>query len=259
MAGQTHQSDPRILNKRTLERNHRRLVGLLRPGISVLDVGCGTGAITAGIARAVGPSGRVVGIDRDESLLQLAREQHHGVKNLSFEPCDVLSLSYENIFDIVTSARALQWVIDPAAAVVRMQRATRPGGYIVVLDYNHDNNSWEPDPPASFRRFYRSFLEWRKANGWNNRMADSLSDLFRAAGIKDIEIHPEDEIATSADPDSSLWTHVIESLGPKIVAEGFLSEPQRLAAERDFRDWIVGALQKQTLQMRTVVGTVPGP
>ena len=51
MSIQTHRSDPQVLNRRTLEIDHRVLAGVLRPGMSVLDVGCGTGAITAGIAR----------------------------------------------------------------------------------------------------------------------------------------------------------------------------------------------------------------
>lgn len=254
MAEQTHQSDPRILNRRTLERNHRHLAALLKPGMSVLDVGCGTGAITAGIAKAVGPGGRVVGADRDESLLQLAREQHRDLENLRFESRDVLALDYEQCFDVVTSARAVQWMTDPAAAIACMKRAARPSGYIVALDYNLDNNSWEPEPPSSFRRFYQAFLDWRKTNGWDNRMADSLPGLFQSAGLLDIKVHACDEIAARGDPDSFLWAQVIESVGPQIAAAGFLSEPERLAAERDYRDWAATKLQKQILQMRTVIG-----
>lgn len=256
MAEQTHQSDPRILNRRTVERNHRYLAELLKPGMSVLDIGCGTGAITAGIAKAVGAGGRVVGVDRDESLLQLAREQHRDLENLRFEYRDVLSLEYQQCFDVVTAARAVQWMSDPAAAIACMKRAARRGGHIVVLDYNHDNNSLEPEPPSSFRRFYQAFLDWRKANGWDNRMADSLPGLFQSAGLLDIEVHACDEIATRGDPDCSLWIQVIEGLGPQIAAANFLSEPERLAAERDYRDWAASTLQKQTLQMRTVTGRV---
>src|SRR4051812_35224492 len=85
MAAQSHRSDLRILARRTLERDHRCLAELLRPGMAVLDVGCGTGAITAGVVKAVGPQGYVMGIDRDEALLEVGRTEHATVPNLHFE------------------------------------------------------------------------------------------------------------------------------------------------------------------------------
>src|SRR5215813_10094942 len=101
MNAQSHRSDPRTLGRRTLQRDHRCLAELLRPGLSVLDVGCGTGAIAAGIAKAVGPSGYVVGIDRDEALLDLARTEHAMLPNLQFECGDATALSFRAQFDIV--------------------------------------------------------------------------------------------------------------------------------------------------------------
>src|SRR3954447_17813297 len=105
MPAQSHRSDPRILGRRTLERDHRCLAELLRPGLSVLDVGCGTGAITAGTAKAVGPHGHVVGVDRDEALLELARTEHALLPNLRFESGNVTSFRFRGQFDIVTAAR----------------------------------------------------------------------------------------------------------------------------------------------------------
>ncbi|MEJ7609157.1 MAG: methyltransferase domain-containing protein [Bryobacteraceae bacterium] len=99
-----------------MERDHRRLAALLRPGMSVLDVGCGTGAITAGIARLVGPEGSATGVDRDEELLALARDEYARVSNLNFHCVDVLTLPFERQFDVVTSARTLQWISDPGKA-----------------------------------------------------------------------------------------------------------------------------------------------
>src|SRR4051794_2232473 len=128
---------------------------MLRPGMSVLDVGCGTGAITAGIARAVGPSGRAVGVDRDEAMLEIARREHSDVE---FVQGDALDLPYDAEFDIATAARALQWIADPARAVAGMARAVKPGGIVIALDYNHDRNLWAPDPPPEFARFYAAFL-----------------------------------------------------------------------------------------------------
>src|SRR5436190_3807484 len=120
---QSHQSDPRVLNRRTLERDHRRLAEVLLPGMTVLDVGCGTGAITAGIARAVGPEGQAVGIDRDAALLAIARQEFQAVGNLRFENGDALSLPFENGFDVVTASRALQWISRPDLAIRQMRRA----------------------------------------------------------------------------------------------------------------------------------------
>jgi ubiquinone/menaquinone biosynthesis C-methylase UbiE len=118
-------------------------VGLLRPGLSVLDVGCGTGAITVGIAEAVGPHGFVVGVDRDAGLLDIARREHDGVLNLQFAHADATSLPFDARFDVVTAARTLQWINEPGQAVVGMKEAASPSGILVALDYNHAANEWE--------------------------------------------------------------------------------------------------------------------
>src|SRR5260370_22099387 len=141
MSQQTHRADPRVLNRRTLERDHRTLAKLLRPGMIVLDIGCGTGAITVGIAKAVGPGGRVLGIDRDPEQVVEARQLHGDTPNLNFEEGDALSMSFEARFDVVNAARTLQWLSRPAEAVVRMKREAKPGGLVVALDYDHDGNT----------------------------------------------------------------------------------------------------------------------
>ena len=62
----------KILNARSLEQAHVRLAQLLREGHKVLDVACGTGAITQGIAEAVSEQGQVVGVDVNPQLIQVA-------------------------------------------------------------------------------------------------------------------------------------------------------------------------------------------
>jgi SAM-dependent methyltransferase len=244
MGEQTHRSDPQILNRRTLESDHRVLAAMLRPGMFVLDVGCGTGAITAGIARAVAPGGRVVGVDRDESLLDAARREHAGVR---FEMADAHSLEFQAAFDIVTAARAVQWMSDPARAIARMAAAVRPGGALVVLDYNHARNSWSPDPPPEFARFYAAFLAWRASNGWVNDIADRLPELFAGAGLVDVESVGSDETAGRGGPD--VWGQVIEGLGRQ-----FYPEDERAAAAVAYHDYCQTVLKRQTLSLRTVIG-----
>jgi SAM-dependent methyltransferase len=236
-------------------------VELLRPGLSVLDIGCGGGAITTGIAEAVGPDGHVVGIDRDATLLDVARSEHGRVPNLRFLCEDVTTSAFFAEFDIVTAARTLQWIAQPALALLKMKQAVKPGGAIVVLDYNHAANSWSPDPPRSFQEFYGAFLAWREANGWDNEMADHLPELFRSAGLGDVQTHIQDELAQRGEPDfaqrSALWSEVIESLGDRIAAAGFCTELQWKEALRFFQQWRKTELMKQVLVMRTVTGMAP--
>jgi SAM-dependent methyltransferase len=223
----------------------------------VLDIGCGTGAITSGIAKAVGPSGNVLGIDRDPEQVEAARQQHGAFPNLSFEVGDALSMAFEGRFDVVNAARTLQWLDRPAEAVLRMKRAAKPGGRVVALDYDHERNKWDPDPPPAFLRFYQAFLDWREANGWDNRMAEHLPDLFREAGITAVQVHIEDETAQRSDPDFSdtagIWSHVIETIGPQVVAAGFLQESERRQADQVAQAWVRDTLRIQTLVLRAVV------
>ncbi len=261
MAQQTHQSDPRVLSRRTLEHDHRTLAKFLKAGMHVLDVGCGTGAITAGIAEAVGPAGRVVGIDRDASLVEIARKDHGHTANLSFEQCDVQELTAEAEFDIVTAARALQWISNPFQALVRMAAATKRGGMIVVLDYNHEDNSWDPSPPPEFVRFYKAFLAWRTENQWDNRMADHLPSMFARAGLSQIKEHDDREVSLRGEPNfesaTAIWPHVMETIGLTIVSAGFQDEADRRKAMDRYDDYRRTTLARQCLAIKTIVGLRP--
>jgi SAM-dependent methyltransferase len=224
----------------------------------VLDVGAGTGAITAGIARAVGPSGTVLGIDRDETMIRLAREHHAGIANLAFELLDVLELRDDGRFDVVTAARALQWIADPPRALRRMHAATRSGGMAVVLEYTHADLVWEPVPPDPVRRFYDAFLAWRDANDWDNRLGDHLPGLFADAGFRDLVVTVEDEVATRGDPGfedaMDLWQRVMETMGARIAGAGFLAQTDLDAARAAHRAWSEHDARLQRMVLRAVDG-----
>jgi len=261
MAGQQHQSDARILDRRNLKDDHRCLAALLSPGMAVLDVGCGTGAITKDIADIVGPHGTVVGVDRDRGLIERARVHCSSRPNLLFEEQDATRLPYDSRFDVVTAARALQWIADPVAALGCMKRAAKPGGIVVVLDYNHTRNGWQPTPPAQFVAFYSTFLAWRDANGWDNEMADHCPALFEAVGLEDIRSHVQDETTIKTDAGfaekTALWSDVIDNLGPTLQSARVCDASFLEAARRSYDGWRRTDLVQQTLSMKTTVGKVP--
>jgi ubiquinone/menaquinone biosynthesis C-methylase UbiE len=251
-----------FLNTRTLATDQRRLAELLHPGMAVLDVGCGSGAITRGIAEALAPGGRVVGLDINAGLIDEARQAHAGVPGLTFEVGDLERFGHPATFEIVTAARVLQWLADPLGALRKMAALARPGGRVLVLDYNHELIDWQPAPPPRFLAFYAAFLRWRADAGMDNALADHLAELFAQAGLIDITVSPQHETATRGDPDFAtrinLWPDVAGTRGRQVVADGTLDEAERAAAEAEGRAWARDQAQTQTLYLLAVEGVRPG-
>ncbi len=251
----------KFLDSRSLAADHAALAALLRPGMTVLDVGCGTGAITRGIADAVSPDGAVCGIDVSTDLIARASTASAGQRNLRFEVADIHEERWEAAFDVVTSARVLQWLADPARAIAAMVRAARRGGTIAVLDYDHTRAEWDPPMPPSVQRFYQSFLGWRGDAGMDNAIAAHLPALFDQAGLADVTVIDQHEVTTVRDADYrrriALWPGVIATRGHQIVAEGWLTEADRALAEEDIWRWIEKSGPAQSLFLRLVTGTKP--
>lgn len=252
-----------ILDTRTLATAHRRLAQLIRPGMSILDVGCGTGAITCGIAEAQGSHVvRVVGVDTNAGFIEAARARHAGMPGLSFAVADAYALPWTAAFDLVNAARVLQWLRDADAALAAMVAATKPGGRVLVLDYNHDKIAWDPPPPESMQRFYAAFLAWRADAGMDNAIADSLGARFAAAGLTAVETSPQHETTRRGDPDfavrTGIWADVAASRGHQMVADGAIDESTRAAAEIEYRRWVETTAARQTMYLLAVDGTRPG-
>ena len=106
----------------------RDLVGWLdpQPGERVLDLGCGTGALTAAIAAC---GAEVEGVDQDEAMLDLARREHPGI---SFRQADGQSFTVDRPLDAIFSNAALHWMPDQDAVIARAAAALRPGGRFLV-------------------------------------------------------------------------------------------------------------------------------
>lgn len=106
----------------------RGLVSLLdpQPGERILDLGCGTGQLTAAIAEA---GARVVGLDNSRGMIEQARERF---PELEFVSGDAADFSFPEPFDAVFSNAVLHWVLDAEGAVRRISATLRPGGRFVA-------------------------------------------------------------------------------------------------------------------------------
>ena len=138
-----HESVLRSHTWRTAANSAPNLVPLLRPGQSVLDVGCGPGTITTDIARLVAP-GRVVGVDRSTAVIDLAAATD-GVDGPSFHVGNVYRLAFDDdTFDVVHAHQVVQHVAEPVRALAEMRRVCRPDGVVAVRDGDYSSFAWAP-------------------------------------------------------------------------------------------------------------------
>ena len=111
-----------------VSRHGLEVVALLnpQPGESIIDLGCGTGTLTAEIAAA---GARAVGVDGDRSMLERARQQY---PQIPFRLADAHALAVEAPVDAVFSNAALHWMTRPAEVIARVAAALKPGGRFVA-------------------------------------------------------------------------------------------------------------------------------
>jgi demethylmenaquinone methyltransferase/2-methoxy-6-polyprenyl-1,4-benzoquinol methylase len=105
----------------------------LPAGGSALDVACGSGRLTAELAKRAGQGGRVVGLDFSAQMLEVARRHY---PKLEFIEGDALGLPFDNAsFDASTISFGLRNLADPVRGLREMARVVKPGGRAVVLEF----------------------------------------------------------------------------------------------------------------------------
>lgn len=119
----------------------------IKPGAKVLDVAAGTGAWTFSLAKTVGPTGKVVGLDFCQEMLDVAIERRpklgYTESNLPFVHGDAMALPFaDNTFDFTTIGFALRNVPDIMQSLREMKRVIRPGGKVVSLELSKPDSKF---------------------------------------------------------------------------------------------------------------------
>lgn len=243
-----------IFNERTLGNDYNTLKSALKPGLRVLDIGCGTGSITKDIANLVGPTGYVIGVDNTEYFIAEGKQRFADVGNLELIHTDFLEFETDEKFDLIVSARTFQWISTLERAIDKVKSLLKPQGQVSILDYNHEAIHWEPKIPASMQYFYDMFLMWRKDAGMNNRIGFDLVEIFEEHGFGQIEIFNADEHYERMFPSHlsklKIWSQVASS--KQMVDEGYVTDQERLVAIADYDHWVEHEASSMTLKLREV-------
>ena len=236
-----HESVLRSHRWRTAQNSAAYLLPHLRPGLSILDVGCGPGTITAGLAGLVAP-GEVTALEVSEDVLGLARSTVDAA-NVRFVVGDVRALEFpDDTFDVVHAHQVLQHLPDPVAALREMRRVCRPGGIVAARDGDYAAFTWYPrsSPLDEWLDLYERVA---RDNGGEPDAGRHLLAWAHAAGFSDVTAtsstwcyaNPEDRIEWGG-----MWADRIRqsAIATRALETGMASADDLERISRGWRDWV---------------------
>ncbi|MGC5245898.1 methyltransferase domain-containing protein [Gordonia sp. DT219] len=240
----THGHDSVVVSShgmRTAAGSAAYLIPFLRPGLDLLDVGCGPGSITVDLARLVAP-GRVRGVEITEAPLGQARAlaAQRGIP-VEFAVDDAYRLTTpDDSVDVAHAHQVLQHLSDPVAALREMRRITRPGGVVAVRDADYAAFSWWPADKRldAWLNLYRTVAHGNDAEPDAGRR---LLAWAHEAGFT--EVTPSASVWCYATPDEraawgGMWERRIYStIGQMAIERGLASRADLDAISAGWREW----------------------
>ena len=196
------------------------------PGQTVLDVGCGPGHAALDIAELVGPSGRVVAIDKSERFLRAlhAMCRERGIENITAYSADLDAGEFpDGIADCAWCRWVLAFVKNPRATLARMAAAVAPEGVMVLHEY-FDYSTWRAAPPCSeLEEFVTAVMASWRDNAGEPDIALWLPGWLEELGF---ELRSARPIVDVVRPDQLSWSWLatfVEGGHRRLVDLGYLS------------------------------------
>ena len=231
--------------QRTAEEAAAFLIPELRSGMRLVDVGCGPGSITRGLAERLAP-GRVVGLDLSPEALDAARRDAavRGLENLHYQEGSVYELPFaDGSFDVAYAHQVFQHLREREAALREMLRVVQPGGLVAVRDVDWGTVAYWPRDPW-IDRFVDTHLRTWYRNGGEPQMGRQLRALFNAAGVARVQITAavwcyatRSETVEWGEPYAARL--LTSPMGERAVEYGYASRDDLEAMAAAFRAWAV--------------------
>ncbi|MFV2053337.1 class I SAM-dependent methyltransferase [Aliiroseovarius sp. YM-037] len=212
----------------------------IEQGAKALDFGCGGGDVTFRLAKAVGHSGEVLGIDLNSAALQVARQtaENDGVSNVSFAEHDIRIFAEQGeTFDVIMCRRVLMYLPQQIETTKALIKLLNPDGVFIVQE--HDASIMHASTSLPLHRQARSWI-WStvQSEGANINTGFELHQILSAAGCSRITISAEAVVETPTQ--AGLTADILKVMLPRIEAAGVATAreidvetlEQRLAEER---------------------------
>jgi len=170
----------------------------LEPHHRILEVGCGTGALSRDVARRV-PEGRVFGVDAQEAQLRTARQlaDRDGIANLELRHGDAGSLPFaDGELDGCYCRFVLEHLNDPLATVREMSRVVKPGGWVCALEWANDCFICHPPVPA-VERAWAAIYELQARSGGEAEISRMPNDNYTCPATTTTPTHSNAHVRSS--------------------------------------------------------------
>jgi ubiquinone/menaquinone biosynthesis C-methylase UbiE len=217
----------------------------IRQGMNCLDLGCGAGDVAFEIARLVGPTGRVTGVDMDSVKLELARERatKEGVTNVKFRQANVFEWGEDSVYDLIYVRFLLTHLPERERVVPKLVRALRHGGALAVEDINFEGYVSYP-PNSAHDRYVALYREVVRLRGGDADIGPKLLSMLAGAGLQDVGlqiVYPEHKEGSGKE------ISILTMIG---ISEAVLAE--KLIEEQELRD-VISELERYTRDPRSIV------
>ena len=177
--------------QRTADSHASFLLPHIEPGMNLIDVGCGLGSITLGLAEAVAP-GHVVGVDLNEDAIAKAQDtaRERGINNVTFRVGSCYELPFADAtFDAAFAHMVLMHLDDPARATTEVWRVLKDGG-VFGSGERAEQGDVRGNTNPTIERSWRIFMKWQQARGSDLSIGARLPELLHTGGFSNVEAAP---------------------------------------------------------------------
>ncbi len=240
----SHQGNPAFeaaLAARTASHDAAFFMPHLRPGMQLLDVGCGPGSITLGFAEVVAP-GQVVGVDIQSAQVELARTAAlaRGQSTIHFEVANAYSLPFpDDSFDAVFANGILMHLREPARSLAELRRVLRPGGIAGIRDPDWGASIHVPTTPR-LEQWFAARLRARLHNGGDPFLGRHYRRLLQEAGFSRVEAGASVETAGTAEETQCYAAFLqaqLQGFAATVVAQGWMDQSSVVASAAEINAW----------------------